>query len=651
MTRLLVSHLRLSGTLRSYDVSFTNEDGEVAPLSVIVGEISTGKTSILQFITYCLGANQFPLHDEIRQAVTTALLEVRIDGVPYVIERACVERPSKSATVHSCAIDDLAEPHPYTEHQINPPSDHGSLSYLILGHLGLSEIDLKEAPTQSASDVDRLSIRDLLRLVFVRYEDLGTENLLRENQHFVRLKYEQVIDVLFNAHDNHAASVAAEVKKIERDIERGQSQLDTILAFLDEQRVPGRDDLVTSIEAVDSELDASRSTLAQVESQMTAAAEFGAEQRAVHQRAMQEANSAANARRSAATQIERMVALAAQYDQDVKKLTFAREANTLFDPLLITVCPWCLQAVTVGHPAEGECTVCHQPLAADDAESQVDLDREIKAVKRRQSELADYLQDLHAQARSAEETTEAAIERAGDSQAALDQVMQARFAPYIDQRDLLVSSLAAATQDRQQLEQFLSMHDSAQRRRDELGQLRQQLADLQLELASAEEVRQTRVDAVEAISERYGTILEDFQFPKLTEPYVDNRYVPHVRGLLYNQLGSAGARTLATLAWYLAIFEVVAENGGPHPGLLLIDSPQKGLRAEPGKTADEYQTPTIAESVYQHLLDWTATEPGAGTQIIVVDNTPQAIAEPHVIVRYSASADDPPYGLIDDATT
>ena len=277
MTRLLVSHLRLSGTLRSYDVSFTDEDGEVAPLSVIAGEISTGKTSILQFITYCLGGNQFPLHDEIRQAVTTALLEVRIDGVPYVIERACVERPSKDATVHSCDLEGLTEPHPSTEYKLNPPSDDSSLSYLILGHLGLSEIDLKEAPTQSSSDVDRLSIRDLLRLVFIRYEDLGTENLLRENQHFVRLKYEQVIDVLFNAHDNHAASVAAQVKKIESDIERGQSQLDTILAFLEEQRVPGRDDLVASIEAVDGELDASRSTLAQVESQMTAAAEFGAE--------------------------------------------------------------------------------------------------------------------------------------------------------------------------------------------------------------------------------------------------------------------------------------------------------------------------------------------------------------------------------------
>src|SRR5690606_25772628 len=129
---------------------------------------STGKTSILQFITYCLGGNQFPLHDEIRQAVNTALLETDIDGVPFVIERTCVERPSKTAIVHSCALEDIDEPHPTVEYPLTPPSDPGSLSYFLLGHLGIAEIDLKEAPTQSASGVDRLSIRDLMHHIYVR---------------------------------------------------------------------------------------------------------------------------------------------------------------------------------------------------------------------------------------------------------------------------------------------------------------------------------------------------------------------------------------------------------------------------------------------------------------------------------------------------
>jgi hypothetical protein len=651
VTRLRVRHLRLSGVLRPYDVSFTDDDGEIAPLSVIAGEISTGKTSILQFITYCLGGNQFPLHDEIRQAVQTALLEIDIDGVAYVIERTCVERPSKTATVHSCALDDLAEPHPAVEYLLTPPSDTGSLSYFLLGHLGISEIDLKEAPTQSASGVDRLSIRDLMRFIYIRYEDLGAEYLMRENQPVLRLKNEQVIDVLFNAHDNHAASVAAEVKKIQENLARGEAQLDTIVGFLSEQRVPAREVLVESIAAVDAELTTATDLLAQVESQMSAAADFGAEQRAAHQQAMQVANSAANERRSTTTQIERLTALAAQYDQDVKKLVFAKEANRLFDPLMIAICPWCLQPVATGSPDDGECTVCHQPLGSEQSETDLDLDRELRAVKRRQSELTDYLNELHAASHAADETLDAAVARARASQRSLDQVMQSRFAPFIDQRDRLISSVAAATQDRAQLEKYVSMHDGAQRRRDELGRLRQQLAGMQLELANAEVTRRTRSDAVAALTERFASILVDFQFPKLTDPYLDNRYTPHARGVLYNQLGSAGARTLVTLAWYLAIFEVVTELGGPHPGLLLIDSPQKGLRATAGEQGDEFQAPSIAASVYRHLVDWAAFDVGRSAQIIVVDNSPQPIAESAVIVRYSASASIPPYGLIDDATT
>ncbi len=650
MTRLRVLHLRLSGALRSYDVSFTDHAGDVAPLSVIAGEISTGKTSILQFITYCLGGRQFPLHDEIRQAVNAALLEIDINGVVYVIERACVGQPSKAAMLHSCGLDELAEPHQSVEHSLTPSSDPKSLSYFLLGHLGLAKIDLKEAPKKSASGVDRLSIRDLMRLMYVRYEDLGAEYLLRENQPVVRLKNEQVIDVLFHAHDNHAASVAAEVKKIQEDLDRGEAELATIIAFLAEQQVPARDVLLESMAAINAELASSEALLEQVETEMSAAAEFGEEQRAAHLRAMQVANKAANERRAATTQIERLTALAAQYDQDVKKLEFAKEANTLFDPLMIAICPWCQQPVATGSPSTGECTVCHQMLRADELESELDLDRELRAVKRRQSELAGYLDELHASARDAEQTVEASVLQARASQRSLDEVMQARFSPFIDQRDQLVSSIAAATQDMAQLEKYVSMHDSAQRRHDELGQLRQQLNDLQIELASAQATRLTRADAVTVLTERFAEILEAFQFPKLTDPHLDDRYVPHARGVRYNQLGSAGARTLVTLAWHLAIFEVAVTSGGPHPGLLMIDSPQKGLRATPGEQADEFQAPSIATSVYQHLMTWADSDVGRTTQIIVVDNSPQPIAEEAVIVRYTASASVPPYGLIDDAT-
>lgn len=655
MSAVRVRHLRLEGLQRTYDVSFLDEAGAVRPISFIAGEISTGKTSILEFIAYCLGAKEYPQHPEVQRSVRAALVEVELNGVRFVIERTCVERASTVATVHSCPLDGLDESHTSVQLKISPPSDPASLSTFLLASFGLSDVDLREAPTQPSSGTDRLSIRDLLRLVLVRYQNLGGENLLLEHQPQVRLKHEQVIDLLFNAHDNRTASLASQIKDLERDIETRQGELNTITAFLTEQRVPTPEVLQEQLDTLDAERAESQSVLREIESQMSAVAEFGNQQRTAHVAATQRANAAANDRRTAATQIERLTALAAQYDQDVKKLTFAREASVMFDPLMISVCPWCFQAVTPTAGDDSDCSLCHQPLevGADTADTGFDISKELRAVKQRAKELAGLLDELHSAADEANRTYDDAVAEATASQVALDQAMQARFAPYIDQRDSLVASLAASAQDADQVRRLMRMHDGAQRRSEELGSLRQRLVDLTADQANAETTHHTRVEAAEALSDRFAAILAAFKFPKLAEAHVDGRYVPHVRGQVYNRLGSTGARTLVSLAWYLALFELTTEQDGPHPGLLMIDSPQKGLLAQQDQPADEdeqesFRDASIAESVYRHLLDWASTA-GGSAQIIVVDNLPQPMAEPFVAVRYTGQADAPPYGLIDDA--
>lgn len=648
-----IRQLRLVGGLRSYGVSFLDSDGHVRPLSVIAGEISTGKTSVLEFITYCLGDREFPTHEEIRRSVRTALLEVEFAGVTYVIERPCVERPSTSAIVHSCSIETLEDAHRSVE-VATGGTDEGTLSYLILQQLGIGEVRLKEAPTRSGSEVDRLSIRDILRLVYVRYRDLGTDSLLRENRPpVVRLKYEQTIDVLFDAHDNRASSIAAEIKRLGADIDAGQRELDTVLSFLKEQQIPSPDVLAGRAEMLEQQLESSREQLGQIEEQMLAVSEFGAQQRAAHQAAAEEARSASNERRSTLLQIERLTALAAQYDQDVKKLRFASQADTLFDPLLVNVCPWCFQQVDA-EAESGTCGVCHQVLDPEEEDDRTfDVEKELQAIIRRQRELSKSLDELHREAGEAEARVESSVRRARESQEALDRVMQSRFAPFIDQRDALTSTIARASQEREGLERMLLMHDAGERRRSELGSLRQQMSELEAELAGSEGASSTRSEVVEALTSRYSAILEDFQFPKLSNAYLDERYVPHARGQAYNQLGSAGAGTLVTLAWYLSIFEEVAERDGPHPGVLLVDSPQKGLRATADEPDDEFHSPSIAASVYRHLVEWADSEWGQETQLIVVDNAPQQIADDSdiVVVRFTGKADEPPYGLIEDATS
>jgi hypothetical protein len=112
-------------------------------------------------------------------------------------------------------------------------------------------------------------------------------------------------------------------------------------------------------------------------------------------------------------------------------------------------------------------------------------------------------------------------------------------------------------------------------------------------------------------------------------------------------IGSAGAMTLIALAWQLSLFELAVDEGHPHPGFLMIDSPQKNLTPEGGARVDEYGDPAIGSHVWDHLLA-VSERMGEQAQLLVVDNRPRSQADGAVVVRYTGVPDEGPYGLIDN---
>ena len=650
VARLSIRRLRLLGVGRDYEVSFLDQEGQPAALAIVAGQISTGKTSVLEFISYCLGGKDFPHHPEIRTRVRSAQLECDMQGSTYVIERAAVQQPSKTATIHSCDLDGMEAPHATKELKLAPAGDPESLSQYLLGQFGIGHVVLKEAPTKDSSAADRLSIRDLLRLMFIENPDLDNRNLLLEHSPpVVRLKHEQVLDLMFWAHDNSAASLASEVKALEEEIAERDRELRTIEAFMVEQRVPDREVLAEQGSALDEQSAEISVRLEAIEERMEAEAAFGDQQRSAYQSAGLRARRLANEQREARTQLDRLTSLAAQYDQDVKKLVFAKEASRLFDPLSIQVCPWCLQPVDKSaEDSEDECSVCHQALA--ETVEAVNIDRELRSVRTRHKELAGYLTELYER----ELDLTAALAEAGDeqrrAQETFDEAMRARFSPFMAERDAILEELSRVSSAKDQLSRLLAMHVSRERRRRELGAVRQRLAEIQAAQLAAAETSVSREQVIDLLNVRFAEILAEFHFPKLSDPMLDSRYVPSVRGVRYDLLGSSGAMTLISLAWYLTIFEKAVEEGGAHPGLLMIDSPQKNLVPASGVVADDYQAPAIARGVYEHLVKWCQSESGSGSQVIVVDNDPPQLAVPFVVARFSGDAGVPPYGLIDDAT-
>jgi hypothetical protein len=681
-----IRRLRLFGIDRHYEVDFVNDDTD-APnsLSIIAGAFSSGKTAVLEFIDYCLGASDHPRHHEVMRKVKTATVEVELSGAPYLIERS-VGEASSHAFVRPGRLDDGGGP-PAERRPIRPAGSPDSLSSFLLSHCGLEGVLLREAPTQASSDTDPLSFRDLMWLCFLSNEQLASKNLLFENNSMKNIKLKQVVDVVFDVHDDRAAALGQRIKELETRLARARATYEAAQQLVDEQRLGGRMELEASRDRAGDELSAVEGALTVLDQRVRAATSFADDLRRRHREAASEARRVAASLRDRETQLRRMVPLRAQYAEDVAKLTMLAEAHQLFDPLRVRVCPACLSFLEAQMRIEdGSCSLCRSPVlaaiselnlghtvsAADDAspnghlssaaadddvptdktpeqgtsDDAFDVGRELRATKARLTELTRFVDELDADVprlRAAAEHARGVETRAA---ADVDNATNTAISPYLAERDALTRRRQDAATAVQRANAGLSIITSLERRGNDVARQDSAVKARREELATTTHDQTDRAAIIRRISNRYRDILVAWKYPKLNNAYLNNELVPFMRDNRYTA-ASSGGRTLISLAWILAVFEIAWESGGAHPGFLFLDSPQKNL-GQTDRDAEFADSITIAD-IYRHLHTWLAGA-GAGAQVVIADNAPPAEADDDVIVRFSRRLDQPPYGLIDDET-
>lgn len=653
-----IRRLRLAGVSRNYDVAFTQDQG-VRDLSVVAGAFSSGKTAVLEFVAYGLGGKRHPRHPEVLRKVRSCLLEVELSGESHVIERP-VGEPSKVAYVRRGTLDNPAPAKPETR-PIEPAGAPESLSALLLGHCKLEGVQLREAPSSRESRTDPLSFRDLMALAFLPNERIASMNFLFENEFMKKHKLKQVVDVVFGVHDDRAVELGQRIRELGTRLTQARSELASARAFVEEQDVPTGDALAT--QTYESELLLLTEQLQALDRAAQAGTAFAGRLRREHQQAAQRARRAAGVVHDCETQLARMMPLRAQYADDLVKLNLLAEAQRLFDPLSVTTCPACLNRLPTPPSVEnGSCSLCSHELphsdgpltlGASDAarspdEGRLNVAAEVRATKARLKEITAYVESLDASLASLKLQAEDAAIAEELAAAAVDEATSPTVTPFLAARDNLQRRREDVLRHLQHTESAIKLQSGLEKRAALVERQETQILRLREELDQLGDAAQDRDLIVGRISGRYSELLRQWRYPKLSQPMIDTNLVPYVRGDSYRE-ASSGARTLLTLAWQLAVFEVAVETSAAHPGFLMIDSPQKNLGH--GATRDALIADAIAiDDFYRHLTTWLA-EQGAGAQVIIVDNSPPTLVEDNVVVRYSRNEDRPPYGLIDDETT
>ncbi|SCF58839.1 hypothetical protein GA0115280_1026127 [Streptomyces sp. Cmuel-A718b] len=654
-----IRRLRLAGMERSYDVDFTVEE-RVRHLSIVAGAFSSGKTAVLEFIAYGLGAKRHPRHQEVLRKVRSCLLEVELSGEPHVIERS-VGEPSKVAFVRRGTLDSRpasrAESRP-----IDPPGSLESLSSLLLRHCKLEGVQLREAPTNSESRTDPLSFRDLMWLAFLPNERVADKNFLFENDYIRKHKLRQVLDVAFGVHDDRAVELGQRIQELGGRLSRAKAELAAARAFVVEQAPTVLNGEPTPA-VHERELADITSQLTELDRRAQAGTQFAAQLRHEHKEAAGASRRAAAVLRDCETQLQRLLPLRAQYADDLLKLGMLGEAQQLFDPLSVTTCPACLSRLSAPPTAaDGRCSMCRHELTAwegaltlgavdtgsQHGESRVDVKAETRSTKARIKEITSYIDELGDSLAALKLQSENAALREEEAAAALDAATSPSVSPFLAARDDLHRRREQVLRQLEQAENSVKLREGLTKRADVVERHETDIARLREELAQLGDASQDRDRVIAKISSRYGELLRAWRYPKVSTPFIKTDLTPFVRGEPYQE-ASSGARTLLTLAWQLAVFEIAVEEGAAHPGFLMIDSPQKNLGH--GGTLDAVIADAVAiGDFYQHLSRWLADR-GSRAQLIVADNSPPPLVENDVVVRYSRNEDRPPYGLIEDETS
>jgi len=638
-SHLRIKRLKIKGISKDYDYSFNSG------LNIIAGPMSTGKTSVLEFIDYCLGSQNHPRHIEIRKKAIAVFLEIEIGHQKITIFRNLFSDITK-ATIHECSIDEIGSMHTSHEVQIFQNPEKESISSYILKKMGLFGISLQESPTQISSGKDSLSIRDLMWFCFLPNKRLDNDNLLFEDSHFMkRIKLQQVFDVIFEVHSGAQVNLAYQIKTLEHDISQLNNEIYTLQKFLKENKLPTQDFIdkkVLELEKIGSD---AQNKFEEINSRLRGESDISKKLRDRIEQIEIKIGELSSLKRDRETLLERLSPLQGQYSEDIRKLHFLKEAKTILNPIGLVKCPYCLNEIDEVDNHE-KCVLCGKNITIQPSES-FNIDNEIVTIERKLKDLKKYVKEIDSELNVHLEELKENTSELKTLKEKLDNAIKEFISPYISERDEFFKEINTVDAEIHNLLQLTSFHDNVRLKIENKVRLEESLNEKELEIASNKVNSDEREKIISAVSDQYGKLLKEFHYPKLEKPFIDKNLNPYARYSLYREIGTSGGKTLISLSWFLSIFESAINIDKSHPGFVMIDTPQKNLGTNVRVGDELFGDTKIVEGFYQHVIDFASTN-NDEIQIIIADNTPPEIAKKFIQIQFTGDPNIPPYGLIDD---
>ncbi|MDE0000531.1 MAG: hypothetical protein OXQ89_22540 [Rhodospirillaceae bacterium] len=611
--RVQVNTITLEGADRT--VSF--EPG----LNIVTGPIASGKTTLVRYLRFLLGASLGHPPIEARENVTSVSGSVELADNSFSIMRPAV------STVN--ARVEIAGPQNAWRLPARLSPDGETYVNWLLKQLDLPRIDVPSAPTKPDSDTTPVSINDYFLYSYLSQDELGF-SVFGHRDWAKNIKRRYVFEITYGYYDVNTAQIQERLRNVQGRLRELHSRKELFDTFFDGTPLENRMRIERELGDLKDQLaktEASAVELASVPHKVVDTAQLQAEILAA-ERELGQVQAAIDAEQQSLRNLQDLVN---QLESQSGKLTRSIVSDKHLTDLEFMVCPRCGSDVDSERASEDICYLClHEPSLEFSREI---LIGEQGAVEQQLKEAQDLLGEREKRLTGLCDQLEDSRQELATKKTELD--FQTKS--YISEKATAIASTAARrarlTSRSEQLREYLDVLSKIDDSQKVAARLTTEKEALEQELVAATEESRDSQRKVRHLKNRFNEILEQLRPPRFGEqersdinPYT---YLPVYYGRPFNEVSSPGLATLINLSHALAHHVTSMELGLKLPQILIID----GLSEHLGQ---EGLDPARLLATYDLLIETSKERPDL--QMIVVDNEIPEKARP--FVRLELSEDD-----------
>ena len=530
-------------------------------------------------------------------------------------------------------------------------------SDFLLDALNFPKIKIKNSPTKDDSALARLSFRDLFKFCYLNQDDVGTKNLLNNQNYVLYPKTKEVFKYIFNLSDEEISKLEQSISDKTRLKNNLSTKISNIQEFLKTIEIESLDYITSFLEDIKSNLTFLEKELNTINTSITSSSSEYEPLKEYLVTLNYQILDKQKEKEKTRENIKRYEKLIHDYYDDTQKIKAILSAKKLIGetPPIMTICPLCEHDI--------EESILIQEYTIHD---KTKLDSEVKLLNKRIKDLSELIDKEKESFRTIENTLSYLIESREELKKRIDEELNEHISPYLTKRDEIIKQQSALIEREQQIIKALKIRNEENNLEKQISKLDEDIEKLKVkltELTTSQPKLETVLDELKIILTSYLLFIG---VKNCTDIDISNKtFLPVLRNKQYHEITSGGIRTILSIGFLLNILESSLNNNTNLPRFLMIDTVGKYLQ----KTKKEYLSETDVnedakeeinsagkyKALYEYIINLSIKmeEENKSCQIILVDNDVPSFIEKEckgfVIKRFSKDPNDGlPIGLIDD---